>query len=129
MKKLLIVILLAITTTISSQVYFSCYHRTTAIWNEYNKEFEKTGDYAEPSMFMMNKAETMFTHTIEEKTSTYYVISRRYDETNDVYTYECVSDSGGEYYCVFDPKNFEVRIMYKYKSTTYMVVFAVKTMF
>jgi hypothetical protein len=77
----------------------------------------------------MNKAETMFTHTIETLKSTYYVESKEYDEKNDVYTYFVTSDVGNKYYYIFDPKNKEVRAVFEKEGKSILIIFTVKAIF
>ena len=77
----------------------------------------------------MNKAETMFTHTIETLKSTYYIDSKEYDKKNDVYTYNVTSDVGNKYYYIFDPKNKEVRAVFTKENKIVLLRFAVKAIF
>lgn len=116
-------------TGIKAQVSFSCTHRQYCYWNETTKKYEDCEGYDESSLFVMNKAETMFTHTIESIKSTYYVGSKEYDEKNDVYTYNVTSDVGNKYYYIFDPKHKEVRAVYTKDGKTVLITFTVKAMF
>jgi hypothetical protein len=59
----------------------------------------------------MNENETLFKHTTETISSTYYVQSKEYDKKNDVYTYFVTSDVGNKYYYVFDLKNKEIKAL------------------
>ncbi|MCX6159194.1 MAG: hypothetical protein NTY74_14535 [Ignavibacteriae bacterium] len=131
MKKLIIVIafILICVTNIRAQVSFSCYYREYCKWNEYSKEFEDCKGFEESSLFVMNKGETMFTHTIETMKSTYYVNEREYNNEKEVWTYYVTSDVGNKYYYVFDPKNKEVRALVSKDGETMLIRFFVKAVF
>ena len=131
MKKTIFTLILFVNLifTLKSQTSFACTYRTLTVWNDYTKKYEDVDSYTESSLFEVNSKETMFIHTISSVTSTYYVKSREYDETNKVWTYDVISDVGNSYYFVFDPKNYEVRAAYKYNNNIYMIVFAVKSIF
>lgn len=131
MKKTIFTLLLSISLFVSTkaQTSFACTYRTLTVWNDYTKKYEEVSGYSESSLFEVNSKETMFIHTISSVTSTYYVKSREYDETNKVWTYDVVSDVGNNYYFVFNPKNYEVRAAYKYNNNVYMIVFNVKSIF
>lgn len=128
-KALSILFAISLFVSVKAQTSFACTYRTLTVFNNYTKKYETVGGYSEPSLFVMNSKETMFTHTIENLTSTYYVKNRKYDYDNDVWTYDVVSDVGNGYYYVFDPKNLEVRAVYEYNGNIYMIVFDVKSVF
>ena len=112
MKNLLL--LLFITPIICfSQTSFSCNLKEFCDWNEVTEEWEETGDpFEDHSLFVMNKDETMFTHTTSEMKSTYYVKKSRHtqeEQEEGFFTYDVVSDVGNEYYYIFDMKNEEVK--------------------
>ena len=114
---------------IKAQSSFSCTYRQYCDWDEATQKFANCKGYEENSLFVMNKAETMFTHTIEEMKSTYYVNSKEYDSKNDVYTYNVTSDVGNKYYYIFDPKNKEVRAVFTRDGKTTLLTFTVKAIF
>ena len=114
---------------LQAQVSFSCTYRQYCYWNENSEKYEDCEGYEESSLFVMNKAETMFTHTIETLKSTYYIDSKEYDKKNDVYTYNVTSDVGNKYYYIFDPKNKEVRAVFTKESKIILLRFAVKAIF
>mgnify|MGYP001209334983 CR=1 FL=1 len=96
---------------LKAQVSFSCYYRETCEWNNQKKTFDNCKGYEESSLFVMNKTETMFTHTTEDMKSTYYVDKKTYDEDNKVWLYTVTSDIGNKYLFAFDPKNKEIRAL------------------
>ncbi len=114
---------------LQAQVSFSCTYRQYCYWNENSEKYEDCEGYEESSLFVMNKAETMFTHTIETLKSTYYIDRKEYDKKNDVYTYNVTSDVGNKYYYIFDPKNKEVRAVFTKESKIILLRFAVKAIF
>ena len=115
--------------SLKAQISFSCTYRQYCNWNENSEKYEDCEGYDESSLFVMNKAETMFTHTIETLKSTYYIDSKEYDKKNDVYTYNVTSDVGNKYYYIFDPKNKEVRAVFKKEEKIVLIRFAVKAIF
>lgn len=131
MRNIILIIFFAlIHTTIGfAQTSFSCVYREYCYWNEYTEKFGSCEGYDESSLFVMNKTETMFTHTIESMKSTYYVNNRKYDEAKDVWLYYVTSDVGNEYIYIFDPKNKEIRALFAKGKKTIMIVFTVKAIF
>ena len=131
MKQTIIILTFALLglTNLKAQTSFSCTYRQYCYWNETTEKYGNCEGYEESSLFVMNKAETMFTHTIETLKSTYYVESKEYDEKNDVYTYFVTSDVGNKYYYIFDPKNKEVRAVIKKEGKTILLTFTVKAIF
>ncbi|MDG0972896.1 MAG: hypothetical protein P8O07_01945 [Crocinitomicaceae bacterium] len=115
----------------NAQVSFSCTYREYCEWNDYTESFETDcNGYEDVSLFVMNKSETLFTHTTETRKSTYYVTEREYDSVNDVYTYSVKSDVGNSYYYIFDIKNKEVRAVYvDVNGKTQLIRFYVKAIF
>ncbi|MBU3676607.1 MAG: hypothetical protein FGM54_05420 [Chitinophagaceae bacterium] len=131
MKKLLLLIFVFIfhSVVVSAQTSFSCTYRQYCKWNKYLEKFEDCQGYEESSLFVMNKNETMFTHTIETMKSTYYVNSSEYDKEKDVWSYYVTSDVGNKYLYVFDPKNLEIRVLFKQDGEPVMLTFDVKAIF
>ncbi len=131
MKRTIIIFIILIScfSNLKSQISFSCSYRQYCIWNDINQQLEECQGYEESSLFVMNEAETMFTHTIETMKSTYYVTSSEYDTKKDIYTYDVISDVGNKYYYIFDPKNMQVRAVYTKNDNTYLLIFTVKAIF
>ena len=127
---LLVLVFAAMTFTAKAQVSFSCYHREYCEWDDDLETFSSDcSGYDEASLFVMNDDETMFTHTTESIKSTYYVQEKEYDEKNDVWTYNVVSDVGNKYYYIFDPKNKEIRVLSERDDYNTMIRFLVKAIF
>lgn len=115
---------------VKAQVSFSCTYREYCNWDEKTQKFEtKCDGYEESSLFVMNKNETMFTHTTPEMKSTYYVDKKEYDKENDVYTYDVTSDVGNKYFYIFDVKNKEIRAVFEQDGKTVLLRFYVKSIF
>ena len=129
MKYIILLLIFQTSALVYSQVSFSCNYREYCDWNNYTKKFENCEGYEESSLFVMNEAETVFTHTTETIKSSYFVKSSEYDKENDVYTYNVTSDVGNEYYYIFDLKNKEVRILITKEDTIELLRFYVKTIF
>lgn len=114
--------------TAHSQIFVSCTHRDFYNWDNNTETFVFVDDagYDESSLFEINEAETMFTHTTPTMTSAYYIREKEYDEDLNVYTYSVKSDVGNSYTYFFDIKNEQVRALVDNDDETYMVVFSVK---
>lgn len=128
-KLLLLVVTILSFNIIHAQVSFSCTYREFCYWNAVTEKFGNCKGYEENSLFVMNKNESMFSHTIEEMKSTYYVNSKEFDKKNEVYTYDVTSDVGNKYYFIFDPKNKEVRAVFEHDGKTVLLRFTVKAIF
>lgn len=130
MKKLITILAIAFTflLTAKAQTSFSCIHRDFCDWNENTQKYDNCKGYDESSLFVMNKDETMFVHTIEDMKSTYYVSDKEYDKALNVFTYFVTSDVGNKYMCVFDIDHKEIRMVSVSRLTT-IVVFYVKAIF
>ena len=91
-----ILVLIGVTLCVfqaNTQVSLSCTYREYCEYNDYTDKFETDcNGYEDVSLFVMNDSETLFTHTTEERKSTYYVTKREYNSENDVYTYNVKSD-------------------------------------
>jgi hypothetical protein len=127
MKKFLMFVGIAFMSATSfSQVYFSCDYREECDWNNDKEKFENCEKWEDFSMFRLNADASMFTHTTEKLKSVYYVESNAYDEENDVYTYDVISDVGNKYFWIIDLNNSEIRLLPTDKDVIYMVRFYVK---
>ncbi|MFN5182055.1 MAG: hypothetical protein ACK5D5_03410 [Bacteroidota bacterium] len=126
---LILVSVVYVSTQAIAQTSFSCNYREYCDWNEEEKKFDQCKGYEESSLFVMNKEQTMFEHTIVSMKSAYYVSEKQYDEENEVWTYEVTSDVGNKYYYIFDPKNKEIRALYVKEDKTYLIRFYVKAIF
>lgn len=127
---LLLLAFSAMAFTANAQISFSCYHREYCAWNKALENYETDCQgYDESSLFVMNDDETMFTHTTESVKSTYYVKDREYDEDNDVWVYDVVSDVGNRYVYIFDPGNKEIRVLAESDDYDTMIRFLIKAIF
>ena len=131
MKKTIGIFLLTFVgiTFLNGQISFSCNYRQYCDWNDNNKQFENCSGYEENSLFVLNKTETMFTHTIETMKSAYYVNSKEHDEEKDVWSYQVSSDVGNQYLYVFDPKNKQIRVLCVIDGKAKLIIYTVKAIF
>jgi hypothetical protein len=127
--KIIIFIFLFISSNLTAQTSFSCIYREYCTWNKVIEKYENCSGFEENSLFVINKNETMFTHTTEILKSTYYVDIKEYDNVKDVYTYDVTSDIGNKYYFVFDLKNKQIRVVFTKDGITKMIVYSVKAFF
>ncbi len=114
---------------LNAQTSFTCSHRENCKWNVTTEEFDDCDRYEDPSMFVLNADETMFTHTTESIKSTYYVNERNYDSEAELWLYSVTSDVGNKYIYAFDPKNKEIRALYTRDGVSMLIRFYVKAVF
>ena len=127
---LLVLAFSALAFTAKAQVSFSCYYREVCPWNESKQQYsDDCNGREEASLFVMNDDETMFTHTTASAKTTYYVKEREYDEKNDLFAYDVVSDVGNTYYFIFDPNNNEIRFLSDDDDYETMTRYLVKAIF
>ncbi len=131
MKKLIFTLLCSVllVATAFAQTSFSCVYREYCVWSDYKKKFVDCEGYEESSLFVINDNETIFTHTIDEMKSSYYVTSREYDAKEEIWSYQVTSDVGNKYLYVIDPKNKQIRGFYLRDGKTMLVVFTIKAIF
>jgi hypothetical protein len=131
MKKTILILTFAILglTNLKAQTSFSCTYKQFCEWNKVTEKFGNCEGYEESSLFVLNKDETMFTHTIETMKSTYYVTSSEYDKEKEVWSYYVTSDVGNKYLYIFDPKKEEIRALYVKDGESILIVFTVKAVF
>jgi len=128
-KSLILIALCITSTNLLSQLSFSCNYKEVCKWDNYKKEYNNCNGYEYNSLFRVNKAETMFVHTTEEMTSSYYVKSSQYNEEYDVHNFFVTSDVGNEYLYIFDLKNKEIRVLSTNNGEVGLIRFYVKSMF
>lgn len=113
----------------SAQISFSAEYREYCDWNDSTQKFDNCRGYEEASLFTMNKAETIFTHTTDEVKSTYYIKSSEHDKQKEIWTYLVTSDVGNEYICVFDPKNKVIKFVLLENKKATLLRFYIKSIF
>ena len=109
MKKVLLLFLL-FPTFIFSQTSFSCSYKSVCSWNNTAEKWQDCKGAEDVSLIVMNEKETMFTHTTETISSTYYVKKKR-EGKDGMFTYDVVSDVGNKYFAIFDISNKMVKMV------------------
>ena len=107
MKRLLLLLMfLGAGTLLRAQTaFFSTDKVTYCDWDNANEEFINCKETLESSLFKLNDSETMFMHTTESISSSYFVQSSEYDKSTDTYSYKVKSDVGSSYTFIVDLKN------------------------
>lgn len=113
MKRLLFLFLLVGSTTLlqAQTAYFSTDKITYCDWDNDNEEFINCNESAKSTLFKLNDDETMFTHTTESISSSYFVESKEYDKQTDTHSYKVKSDVGNSYTFIVDLKNEKFSIV------------------
>ena len=68
----------------------------------------------------------MFKHTTYNITSAYIIKSQKYDEENEVFEYDIISDVGNTYLMIYDTRRENVRFIYEREENLYMVQHTIK---
>jgi len=102
MNKTLLIISLIIFPTLSvAQTSWSTNYINVCYWDANQEKWTDCSSKNEyNSLFIVNKDETMITHTISELKSAYYVKSSEYSEEdadNGLFSYSVTSDVGNDY--------------------------------
>ena len=114
---------------VKAQTSFSIYYNEYCVWNEGNQLYENCKGHQENSLFILNKNETMFTHTTETIKSTYYIKSTEYNKEKEFWLYHVISDVGNKYVYIFDIKNKEIKAVGLNDGKMKLVTFLIKAIF
>lgn len=136
MKKLFLLLVLGFfTLNLFSQTSITVETKKFCIYQIEQQEFTDCNITEEPSIFVFNKQETLFTHTTPTIKSTYYVRETDHDDSNNgIFMYNVVSDVGNEYIFIFDLKERVIVALYMndYKEgdiNTLSVIWQIKAVF
>lgn len=105
MKIKLVIVALFTTFVLNAQLNISTNYRQDALWDEIALDWEVYSTDDTGTLFEFNKELTMFKHTTERISSTYYITSWEYDEDKTLYTMQVKSDVGNEYEMMIDGIN------------------------
>lgn len=105
MKIKLVIVALFTTLVLNAQLNISTNYRQDALWDEIALDWEVYSTDDTGTLFEFNKELTMFKHTTERISSTYYITSWEYDEDKTLYTMQVKSDVGNEYEMMIDGIN------------------------
>lgn len=128
MKKLMLALgTVLFSIQLFAQMNISTNLREDYTWDEETEEWELiSSDEEELTFFKFNKELTMFKHTTPSITSAYIINSYEYDEENDQYTFEVMSDVGNEYTMILDEKNENIRFIGESEDGTFCVRHTIK---
>ena len=127
LRLIIISLLTFMSINVSAQMYISTNFRQYGMWDE-----EKIGwtvistDEEDLTFFEFNKDFTMFKHTTYNITSAYIIKSQKYDEENEVFEYDIISDVGNTYLMIYDTRRENVRFIYEREENLYMVQHTIK---
>lgn len=124
MKKLgLIILALILSQQIYSQMHISTNLREDFTWSDSQAKWIFVSQDPESStLFDFNKEITMFKHTTESISSSYYVKSSSSDKEKGILELDVVSDVGNKYHVVVDPINKNIRLVGTDKNGTSFLV-------
>ncbi|WP_044115468.1 hypothetical protein, partial [Anaerophaga thermohalophila] len=126
-KLITICLLTFLSINVFAQMNISTNFRQDGIWDDEKEEWSIfSTDDEEITFFEYNKDFTMFKHTTASITSAYMIKSQKYDEENERYEFDVVSDVGNKYYMIFDLKNENVRFIYEREGSLFLVQHSIK---
>lgn len=126
-KLITICLLTFLSINVFAQMNISTNFRQDGIWDDEKEEWSIfSTDDEEITFFEFNKDFTMFKHTTASITSAYMIKSQKYDEENERYEFDVVSDVGNKYYMIFDLKNENVRFIYEREGSLFLVQYFIK---
>ena len=126
MKLITTIIALFIVSFSFAQLTISTDFRQDAYWSTDKEEWNVTSTDDGGTLFEFNKELTLFKHTTETITSTYYINKWEYDEEEVKYTMEITSDAGNEYEMIIDGINNCVAFFYYIGDEYYLVRHTIK---
>ena len=129
MRKSLFALLITVAWTISAtaQINISTDLRQDAIWDMTNEEWSVfSSDDEQLTFFVIDEDFTMFTHITPNLESAYLIRSQEYDEVNNQYSFDVVSDVGNEYLMVLDVIDENIRILYESGEETLLIQHEIK---
>lgn len=127
LRLITICLLTFLSISVFAQMNISTNFRQDGIWNIEKEEWSIIStDDEDLTFYEFNKDFTMFKHTTATITSAYMIKSQKYDEENERYEFDVVSDVGNKYYMIFDLKNENVRLIYKKDGSVFLVQHSIK---
>jgi hypothetical protein len=114
MKQLIFTLVLVVSATITSlaQMSISTNQRDDYDWDDTKKQWQLISeDPKSATLFEFNKDMTMFKHTTETISSSYYIKSKAYNDEIKCWEYEVVSDVGNKYKLILDTDNNNLRFI------------------
>ena len=127
LRLIIISLLTFMSINVSAQMYISTNFRQNGMWDEEKIEWTVIStDEEELTFFEFNKDFTMFKHTTYNITSAYIIKSQKYDEENEVFEYDIISDVGNTYLMIYDTRRENVRFIYEREENLYMVQRTIK---
>jgi hypothetical protein len=77
--------------------FFSTEQKKTCYWDANAKEYRNCQDEAATTLFVLNSNKTVFRHTTDNMSSSYFVQNTTYADDKHLTSYEVVSDAGNKY--------------------------------
>lgn len=126
MKLFTTIAAILIVTLSFGQLGISTNFRQDGYWLTDKEEWNITSTDEGGTLFEFNKELTMFKHTTETITSTYYISDWTYDEETVKYTMQITSDAGNEYEMIIDGVNNCVAFFFYIDDVYYLVRHTIK---
>ena len=107
----IVAVLMATAVAANAQTSISCTERSTCLLDDDGDVIDCITK-EEPSLFVINDAETMITHTIESTKTTYYITESVYNEEDGTVLYTVKSDLGNDYIFHIDARERMIYVFY-----------------
>ena len=110
-----------------AQINISTDFREFYIWEKKSKEWEKYDeDKNYLSFFEFNKDLTMFIHTTPSYITAYVINSSEFNNEEDHYEFDIMSDIGNKYFMILDIENNNLRFIMESDDDLILVRYNVK---
>jgi len=113
-------------TTASGGTYFSTQKKNTCFWDAQQRQYRNCQEEDAATLFVLNANKSIFKHTTDQMTSTYYVQGTEYDNTNKLMKYNVVSDAGNKYMFMVTDDGSYLTIFCEKGNDSYIVKYTVR---
>lgn len=110
----------------AGSTYYSTSKKSTCFWDAQQKTFNRCQDEEFSSLFVLNPGKSVFKHTTDKMTSSYFVQSTEYDSKNKLTSYSVVSDAGNKYTLMVSDDNSRVTFFADKGDDSYIVKYTIR---
>jgi hypothetical protein len=113
-------------TATSGGTYLSTQKKNTCFWDAQQGQYRNCQEEDAATLFVLNANKSMFKHTTDQMTSTYYVQRTEYDNKNKLMKYDVVSDAGNKYTFMITDDFSYLTIFCEKGNDSYIIKYSVK---
>ena len=129
LKLFTIFFLTFISFSLFGQMSMSTDYKTNFIWDDKNEDWvEISSDKNNIGFFEINRELTLIKHTTSKGITAYMIKSFELDEETGQYMIDLMSDSGYEYFLIFDLEKENLRFIFYIEEDLFMSRYNIKRM-